>query len=158
MLGAGGWLGSLLVLLVAGIPAARQLGEGRRGVGVAALVRAFSPTALLFAGILVATGVFASWLHLGSISNLWQSEYGRTLLLKLGIFVLVFGTGAYNFRRVLPVLGEDAGTRRLRRSAGFELAVGAVVLLVTAILVATSPPADTDQMARHDPAPVYPNP
>jgi putative copper export protein len=158
VLGAGGWLGSLLVLLAAGLPAARQLGEGRRGPGVAALVRAFSPTALLFAGILIATGVFASWLHLGSISNLWQSEYGRTLLLKLGIFALVFGTGAYNLRRVLPALGEDTGTRRLRRSAGFELAVGAVVLLVTAVLVATSPPADMDQMAGHDPAPVYPNP
>ncbi|CAN5636525.1 hypothetical protein BH23GEM5_BH23GEM5_21770 [soil metagenome] len=158
MIGAGGWLGSLLVLLVAGIPAAHQLGEGRRGLGVAALVRAFSPTALLFAGLLIATGVFASWLHLGSISNLWQSEYGRTLLLKLGIFALVFGTGAYNLRRVLPALGEDTGTHRLRRSAGFELAVGAVVLLVTAVLVATSPPADMDQMAGHDPAPVYPNP
>ncbi len=158
VIGAGGWLGSLLVLLVAGIPAARQLGEGRRGLGVAALVRALSPTALLFAGILVTTGIFASWLHLGSLSNLWQSEYGRTLLLKLGIFALVFGTGAYNWRRVLPALGEDTGTHRLRRSAGFELTVGAVVLLVTAVLVATSPPADTDQMARHDAAPIYTNP
>ncbi len=146
ILGAGGWLGSLLVLLAAGIPAARRLGEGRRGEGVAALVAAFSPTALLFAGILVATGVFAAWLHLGPVQNLWQSEYGRTLLLKVGVLMLVFGTGAYNFLRVMPALGSDTGTRRLRRSAGFELAVGAVVLAVTAVLVATSPPRDTGGM------------
>jgi putative copper export protein len=146
VLSAGGWLGSLLVLLAAGIPAARRLGEGRRGEGVAALVAAFTPTALLFAGILVATGLFAAWLHLGPVQNLWQSEYGRTLLLKLGVLVLVFGTGAYNFLRVAPVLGGDTGTRRLRRSAGFELAVGAVVLAVTAVLVATSPPVDTGGM------------
>ncbi|CAN5682722.1 hypothetical protein BH23GEM8_BH23GEM8_02570 [soil metagenome] len=146
VLSAGGWLGSLLVLLAAGIPAARRLGKGRRGEGVAALVAAFSPTALLFAGTLVATGLFAAWLHLGPVQNLWQSEYGRTLLLKLGVLVLVFGTGAYNFLRVAPVLGSDTGTRRLRRSAGFELAVGAVVLAVTAVLVATSPPPDTGGM------------
>ncbi|HEV2129759.1 MAG TPA: copper resistance protein CopC [Longimicrobiaceae bacterium] len=140
VLGAGGWLGSLLVLLLAGIPAAMQLGVGRRGAGVAALVRAFSPTALLFAGLLVLTGVFATIIHSGSLAALLASEYGRLLFLKLGIFLLVFGTGAYNYLRVQPALGDDSATRRLRRSAGFELAVGAAVLLVTAVLVATARP------------------
>lgn len=144
VIGAGGWLGSLLVLLVVGIPVAMRLGDSGRGNEVAALVNAFSPTALFFAGTVVATGVFAAWLHLGAVSNLWQSSYGRTLLLKLAVLSVVFGTGAYNFLRVKPALGDEVGTHRLRRSAALELAVGVVVLAVTAVLVATSPPQNME--------------
>jgi putative copper export protein/methionine-rich copper-binding protein CopC len=140
VLGAGGWLGTLLVLLAAGIPAAMKQGSPRTGAAVAALVRAFSPVALLFAGVLVLTGVFAAVVHVGSFDALIGSRYGTLLLIKLSIFALVFGTGAYNFLRVAPVLGDDAGTQRLRRSASFEVAVGAAVLLVTAVLVATARP------------------
>jgi putative copper export protein/methionine-rich copper-binding protein CopC len=140
VLAAGGWLGTLLVLLVAGIPVAVRLGAERRGAAVAALVRGFSPLALLFAGLLVLTGIFATVIHSGSVDALLGSRYGTLLAIKLGIFALVFGTGAYNYLRVRPVLGDDSGTARLRRSAGFELTVGAAVLLVTAVLVATARP------------------
>ena len=82
----------------------------------------------------------AALVHLGSIPALWGSGYGRTLLVKLGLLAVVFGTGAYNWRRVRPSLGNDAGTRRLRGSAAVEIAVGVLVLAVTAVLVATAPP------------------
>jgi len=70
IIGASGWLGSLLVLLVAGIPAAMALDKDDRGQAVARLVNAFSPTALVFAGFTAFTGVFAAWLHLESFSAL----------------------------------------------------------------------------------------
>jgi putative copper export protein/methionine-rich copper-binding protein CopC len=140
VLAAGGWIGGLLVLLAAGIPAALRMGPGGRGPAVAALVRAFSPTALAFAAVLVLSGTYAAVVHVGSVDALLGSRYGNVLLVKLGIFVLVFATGAYNYLRVRPALGDDAGTARLQRSATAEIAVGAAVLLVTAVLVATSPP------------------
>jgi copper transport protein len=142
VLGAGGWLGALLVLLVAGLPAAARLGPARRGAGTAALVRAFSPAALLFASLLVLTGIVAIVLHTDSLEALLGSRYGTLLIVKLAIFLLVFATGAYNFLRVQPALGDDLSTGRLRRSAGLELAVAAAVLLVTAVLVATARPLD----------------
>jgi putative copper export protein len=46
-------------------------------------------------------------------------------------------TGAYNWLRVKPTLGEYEGALRIRRSARVELAIGIAVLLITAILVAT---------------------
>lgn len=144
VLGAGGWLGSLLLVIFAGVPAALRLGPARRGQAVADLVHAFSPTALLFAGLVVATGVFATWLHLGSVEGLWESGYGRTLLLKLAFLSIVFGTGAYNWLRVKPALGSEEAAHRLRRSAALELAVGVLVLGVTAALVATSPPMEME--------------
>lgn len=147
VIGAGGWLGGLLMLLAAGIPAAMRLGEGERGPAVADLVNAFSPTALIFAGAAGATGVFAGWLHVGELSALWRSDYGRTLLLKLGILSIVIGTGAYNWLRVRPALGDLEGARRIRRSSAVELAVGVLVLGITAVLVATPTPMDEDMMS-----------
>jgi putative copper export protein/methionine-rich copper-binding protein CopC len=141
VLAAGGWVGGLLALVVIGLPATLRLEPGRRGSAAAALVQGFSPVALVLAGILMVTGVFAAWIHLGDVTALWTSAYGRTLLLKLGIFAGVFLVGAYNFLRVRPALGEEAGIRRLTRSASVELVLALLVIAVTAVLVAIPPPA-----------------
>lgn len=141
VIGAAGWLGSLFFVVFAGITSASRLPEPVRGPAVADLVNAFSPTALVFAGLAALTGVFAAWLHLEHVTALWTSDYGRTLLIKLALLSLVVGTGAYNWKRVRPALGNDTGTRRVQRSAGVELAIAALVLAVTSVLVATSPPS-----------------
>lgn len=137
IIGASGWLGSLLILLAAGIPAAMRLETDDRGPAVADLVNAFSPTALAFAGLTATAGVFAAWLHLGTIPALWQTEYGKTLLVKLAILGIVTVTGAYNFLYLKPRLGKMEGVKTIRRSATIEVAVAVLVLLVTAVLVAT---------------------
>ncbi len=142
VIGAGGWLGSLLLVVAVGLPAAHRLPEGERGWGAAELINAFSPTALGFAGIVALTGVFSAWLHMDAVSALWRSGYGQTLLLKLAILSVVAGTGAYNWLRVKPALGGVEGAIRIRRSATLELAVGVLVLVVTAALVATPTPMD----------------
>ena len=109
---------------------------------VAELVNAFSPTALAFAALVGTTGVFAAWLHVGTIPALWQSTYGKTLLLKLAILSIVGLTGAYNWLRVKPTLGQAEGAHRIRRSGAIEVAVGVAILIVTAVLVATATPVD----------------
>lgn len=140
VLGAGGWMGGLLVVTTAALPVALRQPTGRASAA-AALINAFSPTALFFAGVVVATGVFSAWLHLGEITALWTTDYGRTLLLKLGVAALVFGTGAYNWLKVKPRLAREPQAGRLRRSATVELTIALAVLAVTAVLVATPLPA-----------------
>lgn len=140
VLGAGGWLGSLLVVSTVGLPAVLALDSSERGGAVVDLVNAFSSTALAFATLVVLTGLFAGWLHLGGLSALWDSAYGRTLLIKLGVLAPVLGTGAYNWLRLRPALGHAGAAGRLRRSAVVELAFGGLVLLVTAVLVAVQTP------------------
>ena len=144
VIGAAGWLGSLLFVLAVGIPLALRQANDLRGATVARLVNAFSPTALAFAGLATLTGVFAAWLHIGFSSALWTSDYGRTLLIKLAILSVALGTGAYNWLRVKPALGDDVGTKRMQRSAILELGVGVLVVVVTAVLVATPPPMEMD--------------
>ncbi|TVP43416.1 MAG: hypothetical protein EA350_13780 [Gemmatimonadales bacterium] len=136
VLGAGGWMGGLFALLVVGVPAAlRDRSAGSRE-GVVALVRAFSPVALVFAALMVGTGTFMAALNLGSWSALLGSGYGRVLLLKGAFVAAVLALGARNALVVKPGLGEAGGAERLRRTAGMELGAGLVVLLVTAALVA----------------------
>ncbi len=142
VIGAGSWLGTLLALLVAGVPITRTLAAGNRTAALATLVNTYSPVALSAAALVAITGVFAAWLHIGSIDALWAGGYARVLLIKLGVLALVVGTGAYNWRVVRPALSRGSTDVPLARSAGFELAIGAIVIAVTAVLVAT-PPAMT---------------
>lgn len=138
--GAAGWLGTLLVVATVGLPHAFRLDRDDRWTVVADIVHAFSPAALMFAGVTVLAGVFMSWTHLPDFQSLWTSEYGQLLLLKLGLVASTAAVGAYNWRRVRPALGVQAGARRLRRSAAAELGIAALVLAVTAVLVATPMP------------------
>jgi putative copper export protein len=140
ILAAGGWLGALLLILTAGLPATARMDSLGRGQAVRGMVHAFSPMALSFAGALTLTGIIAAVLHLGTWSALTGSDYGRILLIKTGVLVLVVAVAAYNWRRLRPAIDADrVGT--LRRTAGAELLLAFVVLVVTAWLVATPPPA-----------------
>jgi len=139
VLGGASWLGSLLSVMVIGVPISLTLADASRWQSVAALVNAFSPVALCSAGIVVVSGVIASLVHIQHLTDLWQTLYGQILLVKLGLVALTLVTGAYNFRRVQPQLVREDGTARLRRSAVVELGLGFLILVVTGFLTGTSP-------------------
>ncbi len=144
VMAASSWLGSLALVLIAGLPAVLELAETRRGAMAAELINAFSPVALTSAALATGTGVFAAWLHVGRVPNLWGTRYGITLLVKLAILGIVSLTGFYNWRFVKPRLGTGDATLHLRRSAKVEVAVAVLVLLVTAVLVATPTSMDME--------------
>ena len=108
-----------------------------RGPLTRSLVNAFSPVALASAGVATTTGLFAAWIHVGAIPNLWGTRYGITLLIKLTVLGAVALTGFYNWRFVKPRLGTEEASAHLERSARIEVGVAIIVLLVTAVLVAT---------------------
>ena len=133
VLAAGVWLGSLANLALA----VRQEPDG--GILLARLAR-FSPLALVSAAVIAATGVTSAWIHLTRLSDLWGSPYGRLLSVKVLVFLGVLAAGAYNWRRATPRLRESADPRAMRKTIAAELAFAAVLILVTAWFVATSPP------------------
>jgi putative copper export protein len=138
VIGAGGWIGSLFVLLLSA--ALSTSDEDSEGVRLFDLVGAFSPIALFFAAVLLVTGLFGAWTHLEGFSTLWTTGYGRVFLIKMAFLAPVLAIGAYNALRVRPALGAGEGGTRFRWSAGIELGVATLVLLVTSILVATPEP------------------
>lgn len=129
------WIGTLGVLWLAAL---RRSGRDP-GVPVAALVEAFSPLALAAGIAVMALGGLIAWRYIGSWSALFASDYGRTLLVKILALGGVAGVGAWNWRVALPKLrrGQPAG---IVRSAAVELAVGLLLLAITAVLVARAAP------------------
>ena len=135
VLAAGSWVGGLTVVMLVDRRARRQLGASLLPL----LVPRFSPVAMASVAILVLTGVLASWLHLASVRAAWETPYGRLLSAKVALVVLTLLLGAVNWRRFTPRLTDPGGPDAMRRAALAELAVGSLVLLVTAVLVRTSP-------------------
>jgi putative copper export protein/methionine-rich copper-binding protein CopC len=140
VLAAASWLGTLAYVLLAAISHAMRPADPAASSSLAALVRAFSPLALISAAALALTGVLSAFTHLGAVSDLWRTSYGLALLLKVFLVALVLATGFYNWRKVKPTLGTTDATLQLQRSARFELGMAAVVVLVTAVLVALPTP------------------
>lgn len=140
---AGGlWIGTLFYLLAAGLPEAMRATRTteRREALTARLIGAFSPLALGAAATLALFGSITAWRHLKHLRALWSTPYGIALIVKLCAVAGVVGLGAWNWKRVKPRLGAEGGARALRSSARAEVLVAAVVLLITAVLVALPSP------------------
>lgn len=140
--GAGAWMGGLVTLALAGIPAALGAGGVARGTATLALLRAFSPVALTAFSTLALTGVVVSWFRVGGFAALRDTPYGHSLLLKVALVAVLVMIGALNWRRLGPAAGSDRGAAALREAMVWELAFGMAVLVVTAVLVARPPPIE----------------
>lgn len=142
-LAAAAWLGTLLIVLAAGVPAALWDGRGDAPhEGVAELLVAFSPVALVSATVAVTTGSYMTWTHLPAWRAFIDTQYGNVLLVKLALLGAVSLLGFFHWRVALPRLGDQAGTERVTRTARGELMVGALMVAVSAVLVATPLPGD----------------
>ncbi len=121
LFGAGLWIGSLGVTVLAGIGDPPAL---------LTTLRRFAPIALTGAAIVAVTGLILAWEHLKPLSLLWTSDYGQTLMAKLAAVVIVGGLGFINWRgpRLRVVITE------------ITIAV-VVVLSLTALLSGLEPPS-----------------
>jgi len=138
---AGLWLGTLSVLVIAGLAVVlRDAPRAERGPMVQDMVNGFSPLALTCGPLLVATGVTTALMHLHPFSALWSTPYGYALLIKLCLVAVVFSLGAWNWRRQRPRLGSEEAAGLIRRSSVMELSVATLILLVTSILVTLPAP------------------
>lgn len=137
---AGLWLGTLAVLVLAGVTTALRSSRPGRGATVAEMVNGFSPLALTCGPLLVATGVITAVRHLKPFASLWTTPYGYALLVKLCLVAATFALGAWNWRRQRPQLGSDEAAGRILRSSLMELTTALLVLTVTAVLVSLPSP------------------
>jgi copper transport protein len=115
------WLGGLAALL-------------RSAPGREAVAR-FSRLALVCVAVLVSTGIYQSWRGLGPLDALTGTSYGRILLVKIGVIVLVFVAAAFSRWWVR----RKAAPGNLRRSVVVEAALAVLVLVLTTVLTGTLP-------------------
>ncbi len=127
---AGIWAGGLAALLlgIRGAPSAAK----------AIAVRRFAALALTALVVLVLTGTLRAVDELSSWSDLFASGYGRAVLAKVVLILLVIGLAARNRGRNVPGASRDLGP--LRRTSKAELGLAVVALGVAALLGTLAPP------------------
>lgn len=144
------WLGGLVMLLALAVPLLAGLAPRERvSLGAAVVVR-FSSLAVVAVVLLVITGVYRALAELPSLDALWSTDYGLVLLAKLGVFAVMLVLAAWNrmvlhprLERAALGLGDHrtgAGPSALRASVTAEVALGAVVMALVAVMVGLMPP------------------
>ncbi|NMD54590.1 MULTISPECIES: copper resistance D family protein [Tsukamurella] len=137
------WLGGLFVLAAAGLRARRS---GADGAG--AFARMWGRFSAWAMGAVIAVGVsglWLTWVHVGSFAQFVTTPYGRYLLIKLLLVVGMVVAGAYNVRVLIPAirrarLAGDGPTvirlalHRFPRVVAAEAAAGIGVLLIVPFL------------------------
>ena len=101
------WVGGLIGLLVLW----RSFPVGRRVAGLVVCVPRFSNTAFASVVVLVASGVGAAVIQLLMLSSLWETSYGQTLLVKIGLLsvAILAGGSATSCARVRDSLPSRCG-------------------------------------------------
>ena len=104
----------------------------------------FSILAIVSVVALIAAGSLRGYEEVRAFHGLWDTTYGKLLLAKIALVLPLLGLGAYNNRYAVPRLKRQIASvieqRRFLRVAWAELAIMAVIIGVTAVLV-TEPPA-----------------
>lgn len=124
------WAGGLVMLVVVFLTS-RELARGA--------FLGFSRIAPILIALLLSAGIYLSVLRLPQIADLWDTSYGRVLLVKLSLVALALAWGGAHHFLVAPRI-ERAGGGVARSLLG-ESAVAMSILLVAAVLVNSSPPA-----------------
>jgi copper transport protein len=156
------WLGGL-VGLVAIWWSARPLG---RVATLSLVVPRFSRVAFASVLVLIGSGTWAAVLHLPTLASLWQTSYGKALLVKIILLAAALMLAAVNLARTKPRL-EAAGIRPplaagasllLRRLVNGEIVFVAAALFAAAVLTSLAPPSKALAQIGHAAARVGPGP
>jgi copper transport protein len=137
--GVSVWLGGLVWLLARDrstadlLPDAGRDDDSASAADHVAALR-FSRLATVAMPVIVVTGGWQTWLLLDSLADVTETGWGRTLLVKVAIVVVLVTLGG-----VSRWLLRHDGAAEIRRLVVSEVAIGAIVLGVTAGLVATPP-------------------
>ncbi|MBC2114070.1 copper resistance protein [Listeria innocua] len=127
MIAASVWVGGILVLLFV-LP---KTGKAREIWSRFAIVAIIAVASILVSGLLMAV------MNIGQMSNLFTTNYGKILLFKIGLFLLMalLGLGHYIYLKLknkkLPF-----------KTILIELIIGTIILIVASVLtnVQTPPP------------------
>lgn len=131
---------AMVAIIMVRLPAVASGGGPRLAARVLAR---FSTVALVAVGVAVLTGVFRSFAELSDPAELWQTDYGRSILYKVALLVPIAVIALYNRRIVEALSGVQRPNgptlRRVRRTAGTELMLSLVIVLIASVLAAQVP-------------------
>ncbi|MFD4134547.1 copper resistance CopC/CopD family protein [Streptomyces goshikiensis] len=134
LLAMGVWLGGLVTLLLL----LRRRGSDGRDIPASAIGR-FSALAFGAVAVLVGTGVYQSWRQVGSWEALSTTSYGKTLIVKIAVVVLVLWVASFSRRWTARLVHEAS-------PATAELTVPAPERVRVAQAVGAPAPAERQEL------------
>jgi putative copper resistance protein D len=133
---AAAWIGGLLALSFALASAPSRSAADR-------ILMRFSGMGVIAVLLIVASGLVNSWILVGSVRNVFATAYGRWLLAKLVLFLVMAGLAGANRFWIMPGMARVADPSdwmaRLRRHVIAEQAVGMLILAVVSVLGTLAP-------------------
>jgi putative copper resistance protein D len=146
LIAASIWLGGLVPLVMLMRWMIQSIDED----GVITLLdvlRRFSSLGLIVVATLVATGALNTYFMLGSFGALFAGDYGRVLMAKLGLFIVMVAFAAVNRLILTPGLGSAAAdparavhaARRIHLNALIEIGVGITIIALVGWLGIIAP-------------------
>jgi copper transport protein len=156
------WLGGLIGLVVFWISVGRQA----RVAALALVVPRFSAVAFVSVLALIGSGTGAALLEVPTLSSLWQTSYGKALVVKIMLLACAMLLAAVNLARTKPRL-QAAGVRPsvglgaallLRRLVQGEIVFVAGALFAAVVLTSLAPPSSALARIRNISARVGPGP
>ena len=156
------WIGGLLGLVAIW----KTSGTFGRVATLAIVVPRFSRVAFASVFLLLGSGIGASVLHLPTLGSLWQTSYGKALVVKIVLLAAALLLAGVNLARtkprleaagVRPGLGEGAAVL-LRRLVTGEIVFVVGALFAAAVLTSLAPPSKALAQAGKASARVGPGP
>lgn len=151
------WLGGIVLIVVAWGPALGRLGAAGRRALVTHVLPRFGRVALPAFLLVLATGALNSIMELGTIAALWTTAYGRVLLAKIVVVLLMAAVSLLHARVLRPRLArpgrraDAAAERRHWRLLRGEPLLGAAAVVAVAFLVGfPTPPRELEAAADAD--------
>ena len=139
LLAAAAWGGGLVLLALC--LRARRRAEVPT-TDTVTLVGRYSTLATITIVLVGLSGAALAWFEVGSLGAFTSTGYGRLLLVKIAVVVVIGALGAYNHFRLVPALTRGkakASLAQLRTTLTIEILALAVVVALTSVLVVVTP-------------------
>jgi copper transport protein len=94
LVAVGVWVGGLGALVLVAGPGWRSVPPGARPPLLAGLISRFGRLAIASVAVIVASGVVNAVLDLATVSDLWETEYGRVILAKVALLTVALALAA----------------------------------------------------------------
>lgn len=137
------WAGGLIFLAISLWVARPLQAESKTWLNLS-LVLNFSGLAAIAVGMLLVSGGYLAWTHIGTWTNLVGTAYGLVLLAKLGVVTLTFLMAGVNLIYIKPRLDKayenledpksETAVSRFRKVVIVEVTLAIIVIVITGFL------------------------
>jgi putative copper resistance protein D len=140
LIASAAWIGGLVPFALLLAAARHHPDEARARLARDATQR-FSMVGIASVATVLGSGIVNAWILVGSVDGLIATQYGRFLLLKIGLFAVMVAFAAANRFWLTPRLASPLGSarqlealRQLMRNSMIEIALALAIFAIVGML------------------------